>query len=139
MASEEQEQQRSFRVQDRRRFSETGEARTTEGAPNDAAAQSPSGSTAAPPREQGADPLPEITFANFLIGLSAQALALLGEIPDPVERATKVDLASARQIIDILGLLRDKTKGNLDAAEASLLDNVLYDLRMKYVERAHGR
>ena len=46
------------------------------------------------------------------------------------------DLVAAKQLIDILGVLDDKTKGNLDAAEAALLTNVLYDLRLKYVEQA---
>jgi hypothetical protein len=46
-----------------------------------------------------------------------------------------VDLGAAKQLIDILGILKDKTKGNLDATEAGLLDNMLYDLRLRYVER----
>ncbi len=49
---------------------------------------------------------------------------------------TVVDLEGARQFIDILGILQDKTRGNLDAREAALLDGALYDLRMKYVERS---
>jgi hypothetical protein len=70
--------------------------------------------------------------------LSAQALAHLGEIPDPMHQAVRIDLEAARQVIDILGLLREKTKGNLDSAESPLLESVLYDLRMKYVERVRG-
>jgi hypothetical protein len=60
-------------------------------------------------------------------------------MPNPVDGTTRVDLVAARQIIDIIGMLRDKTQGNLDDAERALLDDALYDLRMKYVERAHGR
>ena len=67
------------------------------------------------------------------------ALAHLGEMPNPVDGTTRVDLEAARQIIDIVAMLRDKTKGNLDEAENALLDDALYDLRMKYVERARGR
>ena len=148
MSSDERGQERGFKVADRRRFSETGEARDTE--ETAAAESSPVADT---PRESpitrpdaadttahamagGADP--EINFSTFVIGLSAQALAHLGEIPDPMHQSVHVDLDAARQVIDILGLLRDKTKGNLDKAEEPLLESVLYDLRMKYVERARG-
>jgi hypothetical protein len=66
-------------------------------------------------------------------------LASLGEIPNPVDQQTVADLPAARQLIDILGVLRDKTRGNLDAEEQALLDHVLYDLRMRYVEAAQRR
>ncbi|MGH6741931.1 MAG: DUF1844 domain-containing protein, partial [Bradyrhizobium sp.] len=82
---------------------------------------------------------PDLTFTTFTMSLITQALALLGEIPDPVERAVRVDLDAARQLIDIVGILQEKTRGNLDAGEAALLDGALYDLRMKYVERAQSR
>jgi hypothetical protein len=78
----------------------------------------------------------ELNFAAFVISLSTQALAQLGEIPDPVQGTVRVELNAARQMIDILVILRDKTKGNLDSAEKALLDSALYDLRMKYVEKA---
>ena len=82
---------------------------------------------------------PEINFPTFVISLSTQALAHLGEIPDPTDGALRVELIGARQLIDILAMLKDKTRGNLDGDEAALLDHALYDLRMKYVERAHQR
>jgi hypothetical protein len=82
---------------------------------------------------------PEITFASFVFSLSTQALVHLGEIPDPADGSTHVNLEGARQIIDILAILKEKTAGNLDPAENALLENALYDLRMRYVERARGR
>jgi hypothetical protein len=147
MSSEERDQERGFKVADRRRFSETGEAResTDTSAPKGSAAPEAPGAASTPPVGQpaaethaAADGIPEINFSTFIIGLSAQALAHLGEIPDPMHQAVRIDLEAARQVIDILGLLRDKTAGNLDSAEAPLLESVLYDLRMKYVERVRG-
>jgi hypothetical protein len=143
MAGDDREADKPFKVQDRRRFSATGDARPES---DDAAAAAPEPAPAVeaplppPPTEApaGAD-VPQLNFATFLISLSTQALALLGEIPDPVDGQTRVDLDGARQFIDILGMLRDKTRGNLDAQEAALLEGALYDLRMKYVDRAHGR
>lgn len=144
MEGEEGERERGFKVQDRRRFSATGDAHEPGSEvptpPPPVAPGSPQDAPSEPALSSDANHLhAEITFAAFIISLSAQALALLGEIPDPVDHTTHVDLEAARQIIDILGLLREKTRGNLDAAETSLLDSALYDLRMQYVDRAQGR
>lgn len=78
----------------------------------------------------------EVTFSTFVLGLSTQALMLLGEIADPAGDPPAVDLGAAKQLIDIVGLLEAKTKGNLDATEQGLIESVLYDLRMRYVEIA---
>ena len=75
-----------------------------------------------------------VTFSTFLLGLSTQALLHLGEIPNPTSGQVERDLVAAQQVIDILGMLQAKTAGNLDETEAGLLEAVLYDLRMKYVE-----
>ena len=77
--------------------------------------------------------------STFVMGLTTQALMHLGEIPDPVHQGVMHDLPAAKQMIDLLGILRDKTKGNLDEAEEQLLGEVLYDLRMRYVEVARSR
>jgi len=80
--------------------------------------------------------LPHIDFATFVLSLSHSALMHLGEVPDPETNATHVDLGLAKQNIDILGLLDEKTKGNLTGDEERLLSQVLFDLRMRYVERS---
>jgi hypothetical protein len=80
-----------------------------------------------------------MSFSTFVMGLTTQALMHLGEIPDPLHQGVARDLPAAKQMIDLLAILRDKTKGNLDAAEDQLLGEVLYDLRMRYVEVARGR
>ncbi len=82
----------------------------------------------------GEMPLPEITFASFLISLSSSAFIHLGDIPDPVTGETKKDLSLAKQTIDLLGLLREKTRNNLQEDEEKLFDHLLYDLRMRYVK-----
>jgi hypothetical protein len=85
--------------------------------------------------DAGSPPLPEINFASFIISLSSSALFHFGEIPDPATNQRERNLPLAKQTIDILGLLKEKTSGNLDREEHQLLDSLLYDLRMRYVEQ----
>jgi hypothetical protein len=80
--------------------------------------------------------LPSIDFATFILSLSHSALMHLGEVPDPETNVVRVDLGLAKQNVDILGLLEEKTKGNLTGDEERLLAQVLFDLRMRYVERS---
>lgn len=82
--------------------------------------------------------LPEIDFSSFVFSLSTSALLHLGEMPDPVTRKTEKDLPLAKQTIDILGMLEEKTRGNLSVDEAKLLENLLADLRWRYVREAEG-
>jgi hypothetical protein len=81
-------------------------------------------------------PLPEVTLATFIFSLSSSALLHLGEIPDPESSTVMVDLPLAKQIIDTLGMLQEKTKGNLEPDEDNLLKSVLYDLRLRYVQKS---
>ncbi|HSG31263.1 MAG TPA: DUF1844 domain-containing protein [Thermodesulfobacteriota bacterium] len=76
----------------------------------------------------------KIDFSNFVLSLNTSALIHLGDIPDPQTRERIYDIQSAKQTIDILELLKTKTDGNLDTEEFKLLDDVIYDLRMKYVK-----
>ena len=78
--------------------------------------------------------MPEVTFANLVISLSSSALYHLGEIKDPVTGKTVKDLILAKHSIDTLKMLQVKTQGNLDGEEAELIENVLYDLRLRYVK-----
>ena len=84
-------------------------------------------------KEQETPPLPEVNFSSFLLSLSSSALLHLGEIADPQSGEKKKDLALAKQSIDIIGILKDKTKGNLSEEEENLLQNLLYDLQMRFV------
>jgi Domain of unknown function (DUF1844) len=138
MASEEKD--KGFTVQDRRRFSAEGEAKAdgSEETPAPAAASAPEAAAAERRRDAAPEPPeePEVTFTTFMVGLSTQALAALGEISDPVSGARSKDLQAAQQLIDIIGMLREKTRGNLDRDEDGLIEAILFDLRMKYVELA---
>ncbi len=149
---EEKEESKGFKVQDRRRFSAEGElkpefrgeaepAAPPGEAPRASARQSESQPApgAGAGRDAGEPPGPEMTFASFIVGLSAQTLVHLGEVPDPVSGETRRDLTGAQQLIDLLGILQEKTRGNLDAGESSMLETILFDLRMKYVELAGRR
>ncbi|MBI4518832.1 MAG: DUF1844 domain-containing protein [Deltaproteobacteria bacterium] len=138
MGTDDKEDQRGFRVHDRRRFTEAGETRD-----ESADSPQPEAEPASPPDTAAASVPPplaagdvELNFSTFILSLSTQALAYLGLVPDPISKVVASDLVAARQMIDILGMLREKTKGNLDSTEQGLLDNILYDLRMRYVETA---
>jgi len=76
----------------------------------------------------------KIDFSNFILSLNTSALIHLGDLPDPQTRERIYDIQSAKQTVDILELLKTKTEGNLDSQEFRLLDDVIYDLRMKYVK-----
>ena len=140
MTNERSDPERSFKVQDRRRFSETGETRA-EAAEEPERAREPgaAGTEKVEGAPRAGEPAPEINFSTFILSLSTQALAHLGEIPHPLDSNINVNLTAARQVIDILGMLREKARGNLDKAEEGLLEHILYDLRMKYVEKARSR
>jgi len=143
MASEDKKQTegKGFTVQDRRRFSpETGDARAD--APEQSAAaeaSKPERERAEPAGQTDHEPLPEINFSAFVISLSTQALMHLGEIANPISEKVEVDVPVAKQMIDILAMLRDKTRGNLNASEDRLMEDILFDLRMKYVEAVKKR
>ena len=89
-------------------------------------------------KEKEFTPLPEVNFSSFLLSLSSSILLHLGEIADPQSGEKKQDLALAKQTIDIITLLKDKTKGNLTEEEQNLLEHLLYDLRMRFVKASQG-
>jgi hypothetical protein len=85
-------------------------------------------------KQEQSPPLPELNFASFIYSLSTSALVHLGEIPEPITEKMDKNLPLAKQTIDILGIIQEKTKGNLTQEEETLLNNFLYDLRMRYVK-----
>lgn len=80
-----------------------------------------------------------VSFSSFVVSLASSAMVNLGEIPDPVTNKAAESLPIARQTIDLLGILEEKTKGNLDEEEARLLESVLYDLRLRFVQKREAR
>ena len=157
MAKDEEEQpSRGFKVEDRRRFVDDADrAPADERKAEPAATPPPSGSEqqqghahhdhehhdhdhAHHDHEHHEHGHQEINFTTFVMGLTTQALMHLGEIAEPGQ-PQMADLPAAKQMIDLLGILRDKTKGNLDAEEEQLLASMLYDLRLRYVEVSRQR
>ena len=128
--SEEEIQGQGFVVKDKRAFDAQGEVKdksekTEVGKDKD---------KEKPKEEKGSAPLPEINFSSFLLSLSSSVLLHLGEIADPQSGEKKKDLVLAKQSIDIINLLKEKTKGNLTQEEEKLLEHLLYDLRMRFVK-----
>ena len=81
------------------------------------------------------DDLPAVDFTTFVLSLSHSALLHLGDAPDPTsDGPSEVDLPMARQTIDLLALIQEKTHGNLTGAEEQMLTQALYDLRLRFVE-----
>ncbi len=80
-----------------------------------------------------ASTLPQLDFGTFVMSLASSVLMHLGELPHADSEKHEPNLPFAKQTIDLLGLLQDKTRGNLTDEESQLLQNLLYDLRMRYV------
>ena len=104
--------------------------------PADTTQQQSTGAQSHEAREKASSPLPEINFSTFVLSLSSSALFHFGELPDPNTNIKQRNIPMAKQTIDILGMLKEKTVGNLSPDEEKLLDNLLYDLRMRYVIEA---
>ena len=138
MAGEEED--KGFAVKDRRRFTEGGEAKEEaqpERKAESAEPRSREGAKpeAARPESSGEALLPVITFSTFIFSLNTSALVHLGDYPDPASGKNEVDLPLAKQTIDLIALLEEKTRGNLTKDEESLLKHILYDLRLRYVQK----
>lgn len=89
--------------------------------------------TAGKASEEPAD-YPPVNFTNFVISLSTSALFHFGDFPEHEGGKAEKNLPAAKQTIDILDMLQKKTAGNLDPNEASLIEGVLYELKMRYVK-----
>jgi hypothetical protein len=88
--------------------------------------------TTSPP--DGDRDLPAIDFQTFVLSLCHSVLVHLGDAPNPADGSQRVNLPLARQTIDLLNLLQDKTRNNLTGEEERTLAQALFDLRMRYVE-----
>ena len=126
---EKEEQEKSFTVRDKR-FSATKEAEVDSKIKEEKKGTESQGADSS---EQQVE-LPEINFVNFLFSISTSALIQMGEIEDPISQQTVRNLPLAKQTIDLIGMLKEKTKGNLTPDEAKLIENILFDLRMRYVK-----
>ncbi len=145
------EEERGFVIRDRRsrvegdqpssepKASPTPASSRTEappGGPARPASAAPGGPSHA--HEDSHEGIPPVSFSSFVFSLGTSALMLMGEQLSPQQEKLPVNLAQAKEIIDILSILESKTKGNLNSDEQSVLQDMLYALRMKYVDLASG-
>lgn len=136
-------EKQGFKVVDRRRFDESGDVREdgddAQGVPQAQSEQLKSEASATteesdePAEKAQGEPTP-ITFSLFVQTLAHQSMMSLGLIPWPDSGLTKTNLQHAKETIDVLGILQEKTKGNLDDSEQRLIDTVLYELRMTFMK-----
>ncbi len=141
----EDSEEKGYTIQDKRylHMSEAEKAKLREEAATEKAGSS-SGAAEAAEKAAAAGPgsdsqeslLPEITFASFLVSLSSSAFISLGQMADPATGKTEQNLPLAKQTIDLLAMLREKTRNNLSSEEENLFDHLLYDLRMAYIKEA---
>ena len=121
------EEKKDFKVEDKRAFA-------SEDPPEETAEEPGAATEQETPQEDADYQLPEINFPTFIFSLNSSALLNLGAIEDPGTGKKTKNLPLAKQTIDILGMLEEKTKGNLTDDEAAMLKNILYELRMLYVK-----
>ena len=126
-----------FVVKDKRLFDESGEVKPQDEQPQAAAqATQEAPAKSAPGQEAEGDKFdyPPINFTNFVLSLSTSALFHFGDFPDPAGGKTQKNLPAAKQTIDILDMLNEKTKSNLKEQENNLIQGVLYELKLRYVK-----
>lgn len=140
MSSAEDSQNQGFKVRDRRRFAPDGTPLEEGKKPEEKPQADDPVTMPPPPRSKQEDESAgwEVSFSGLVLSIAAGAQTGLGTAPHPLTGKVEVNLAQAKQSIDLLGLLAEKTKGNLSPEEDQLLQTLLYDLRMRFVE-AQGR
>lgn len=90
-------------------------------------------------RERRQETVQDLDFSTFVISLASSAQVNLGAMPNPETNQTRQNFPAAKQMIDILTMLQTRTKGNLTEAEAALVEQVLFSLRMHYVRTVEGQ
>ena len=129
-------EEKGFVIKDKRIFDESGEARK-EDLEKEASGEAKAEKTSLEKEEQPGSQeeyFPDVTFSSFILSLSTTVMYHLGDFPDPTTKKANKNLAAAKQTIDMLNMLKDKTVGNLDTDEKQLLEGMLYELMMRYVK-----
>lgn len=133
------EREGGIKVKDRRRFDSEGDARKPDENTGEKEAQAKADAEEGPHKAEPAgekrEGLPPIDFATFMLSLATSAQVHLGAIANPQTGKPETNLPLAKETIDLLEILREKTKGNLTKDEERLFEHLLYDLRMMYVEK----
>jgi hypothetical protein len=123
----------TFKVTDRRRRDDDEPVAAAPSRPEPRPAEAPRPSIIESPRETAPTGAPERSLVGLLMMLGSEALIALGEAADPVSGQRHRELPHAAGVIDLLLLLREKTEGNRSAEETQVIDELLYDLQMRYV------
>ena len=130
------EEEKGFQIRDRRIHSAEGtDQKDSQKGSREASKEKVSPEQKTAP-EEGSFP---VNFSSFILSLATSALIHLGEEANPATGAKSLQLPMARQVIDLISLLEEKTKGNLTEDESSLVSQLLFTLRMKYVETEKKR
>ncbi len=127
---------KGFIIKDKRSFDEDGELKEREDKRDEEVKTGEKKREKATRDESQRPPLPELNFNSLIFSLSSSALLHIGEIADPQTGEKKKDLPLAKHSIDIIAMLKEKTKGNLNEEEKQFTDNILTDLRLRYVKAA---
>jgi len=133
------DEEKGFTIKDKRSLNDKGdlrEERPEEEKPKEAAKKAEK-KEGAKREEAQRSPLPEVNFNSLIFSLSSSALLHLGEIADPQTGEKRRDLPLAKHTIDMIGMLKEKTKGNLEEEERRFLEGILTDLRWRYVKAAN--
>ena len=142
-----QDEKDRVKVVDRRAFTPDGERRVPDQEPAEPIQTAPAerairgdGFEMRPTEPQPpGHPSTAVQYNAFIVSLASTAFIHLGELADPVTGKKEINLDGARQMIDILDMLREKTRGNLDPAELELTNGVLYELKLKYASKVSGK
>lgn len=130
-----------FTVVDKRRFTVDGATSSEDTNTQEQSAAPQSQPQASEQKQKAVSPtessVEKIDFISFVVSLGTQALVMLGEMPNPETRMQAINLEAAKQTIDILVMLEEKTKGNLSVEEAKLLSEILTTLRMAFVKKVN--
>jgi len=129
--------EKAFVIKDKRIFDESGEARAEDLKKEETAGDNKSKKKSLEKDDQARiqeDYFPEVTFSSFVLSLSTTVMYHLGDFPDPATNKAEKNLAAAKQTIDMLNMIKNKTAGNLDIDEKELLEGILYELMIRYVK-----
>jgi hypothetical protein len=135
--TKEREEEQGFRVTDKRSFTEEGEVHAAETSESKEPKFEPSSTAEAKSAGPESSQRPPIDFPSYILGYYAQGSVLLGKVPNPYTNKKEEDPEAAKNIIEILAMLEQKTKGNLSKEEAQLLESVLYELRMEFMAKTN--
>ena len=147
--SDEEKKGGGFKFKDSRRFDSDGNDKADKKTPSEKTAPEIAATGASPDEDavEAASKLPragqssvsrDIDFSSFIISLGTQALMQLGAMKPPEGMQVPIDKVGAKQTIDIISMLKEKTEGNLDEGEVKLLEEILHSLRISFVKIAAG-